>query len=167
MSNSAEKAFRLAVQDHLGRLDNLLIPVLSRLAAYKFPAPVVAVDFEVFSDSFTSQFPARAFFMDNSNSEHFVYVDGKATYPSPVDPELIALDCVYSQDLEDEFVAQESELDPWNIATEEFIPWFSACWDRAGGRSLSLAATISHHDSIREFNLQSGSWQQRGAAYSS
>jgi hypothetical protein len=42
---------------------------------------VVALDFEVFSARWSEGFPARAFFMNESNSEHFIYVDGKAEYP--------------------------------------------------------------------------------------
>ena len=165
MSRRAQSAFRKAVREHLAPLDGDLVPVLGQLATHAYPPEVVALDFEVFGDAFTSRFPARAFFMDADNCEFFVDVDGTATYPSPVDPDLLASDGVYPEELEDKLAAADPDLDPWALATGEFIAWFADCWVRAGGRSLPLAATIAEHDSDREYNLQSGKWQRRGAAY--
>src|SRR5688500_9841923 len=105
MGETMEDRFRQVVRESLSRIENALVPVLGQLATYVYPDEVKVIDFEVFSDAFSSQFPATAFFLDEANCEHFVEVDGKATYPSPVDPELFQIDGIYSQDIEDELAA--------------------------------------------------------------
>ena len=165
MDGPMEDRFRQEVRENLSRIEDALVAVLGQLANFTYPDEIAAIDFEVLGDAFSSQFPARAFFLDKSNCEYFVEVDGKATYPSPVDPELLHITGIYSQEFEDECIADAPDLDPWSIATEEFILWFHLCWGKAGGSSLKLAATLAHHDSSREFNLQSGQWQARGTAF--
>ena len=153
------------VRNHLSQLESDIVYALKEVIEYQYPEELFALDIEVFSDSFTSQFPARAFFLDQKNCEYFVYENGVATYPSPIDPEFLKIECVYPEEMEEKFVSLDPALDPWSIATSEFISWFSSCWNKAGGTSFPLAATIAHHDSTTEFNLLSGQWQARHAAF--
>ena len=165
MSESAEQTFRHAVRDGLGKLDSHVEGVLCSLIKHQYPSEVFALSFEVFSDGFTSGFPVRAFFMDRSNTEHFIWESGQAKYPSPVDPGLLEIDHVYAQELEEELEERSPESDPWAIASEELIQWFAKHWQRFGGASFPLVATISPHDSSEEFNLKSGYWQPSYAAF--
>jgi hypothetical protein len=66
-----------------------LVAVLRQLVEHEYPKEVVSIDFEVFTYGFTEGFPVRAFFMDSTNSEYFVAIDGSYRYPSPVDPDLL------------------------------------------------------------------------------
>lgn len=165
MSAVAETAFREHVRGRLAGLESALVPVLAQLVVHEYPSEVVAVDFEIFSDGFTSRFPVRAFFMDEMNCEHFVYVDGEASYPSPVDPGLLEIDGVYSESVEEKLFGDNPDVDPWSLATTELSQWFLACWINAGGKHFKLAATIAHHDSSKELNLKTGEWQDRGSAF--
>ena len=161
----AELTFQQQVRSSLSKLDLLLIPVLGALVSHQYPGQVVALDFEIFSDGFTTGFPVRAFFLDSRNTEFFVYVDGQATYPSPVDPALINIDFVYPAELEDQLENESPGSDPWHIATAELLDWFLSCWQKAGGDGFPLAATIAHHDSSSELNLINGKIQRRGLAF--
>jgi len=165
MGTSVEESFRKSVRDHLSELDGQLVAALRKLVEYQYPPEVFALDIEIFSDTFTSQFPARAFFLDRENCEFFLYENGVAKYPSPIDPAILDIDCIYPDEMEEEFVSLDQKLDPWSAATSEFISWFASCWEKAGGATFPMAATITHHDSGREFNLLSGQWQQRHAAF--
>lgn len=165
MSASAENQFAEILRTHLSQLEPALVSALKKLIEYQYPEELFALDVEIFSDSFTSQFPARAFFVDRKNCEYFVYENGVAKYPSPIDPEFLDIECVYPEEIEEQFVSLDPELDPWSIATSEFISWFSACWNKAGGATFPLVATIAHHDSTSEFNLLTGQWQARHAAF--
>ena len=80
MSESAEQIFRHAVRDGLGKLDSHVEGVLCSAIKHQYPSEVFALSFEVFSDGFTSGFPVRAFFMDRSNTEHFLWDSGQAKY---------------------------------------------------------------------------------------
>lgn len=146
---------------HLDKLSADIKPVLKALIEYEYPKEVVSLEFEVFVDGFTQEFPVRAFFMDSDNSEYFVYVDGKAEYPSPVDPGLLKIDHVYPCELEEEYTNKDNTLDPWKIATNELVEWFSRCWLAVGGEDFNLKSSIAPHDSSHEFNLQKSKWQTR------
>ncbi|PKO66978.1 MAG: hypothetical protein CVU22_13650 [Betaproteobacteria bacterium HGW-Betaproteobacteria-16] len=161
-----EQKFRTTVRSHLDALSEQLVPVLKRLIAHRYPKEVFALCFEIFPDSFTSQFPIRAFFMDRENCEHFEYVDGIAEYPSPVDPELLAIDAVYPEDLEVAF-EEDGGLDLWRLASEEAAVWLYDCWKKAGGSSFALEATVADHNSSVELNLKSGKWQAKYALFTS
>jgi hypothetical protein len=167
MSETLEKEFRGRVRRHFAKLEPTLVVALRSLIGHSYPAEVFALSFEVFSDSFTEGFPARAFFMDRINCEYFLYVNGEATYPSPIDPELLDIDSTYPEELEDDFLSRDPDLNTWDIATSEFILWFSECWDKAGGARFSLVATIADHDSAEEFNLITRQWQPSYAAFDS
>ena len=156
---NVDQAFREKVTYHLSRLTDDIKPVLKALIDHDYPKDVVSLAFEVFVDGFTEEFPVRVFFMDAENSEHFVYVDGKAEYPSPVDPGLLNIDHVYPPELEEEYTNKSDTLDPWWIATEALIEWFSKCWLAAGGGTFKLKATIAPHDSNNAFNLVENRWQ--------
>lgn len=165
MSKSAEQFFRQAVQESLAKLDTQVEGVLSSLVKHEYPTEVFALSFEVFSDGFTSGFPVRAFFMDRSNTEHFIWEGEQAKYPSPVDPGLLEIDHVYPEELEEQLEESSTESDPLSIASEELIQWFSRHWLNVGGARFPLAATIALHDSSEEFNLKSGCWQPSYAAF--
>ena len=156
-----EQEFREKVNEHLNRLSAEIQPVLKKLIEYNYPKEVASLEFEIFVDGFTQEFPVRAFFMDSDNSEHFVYVDGQAEYPSPVDPGLLDIDHVYPYELEEEYTSKDDELDPWSVATNELVAWFSKCWSEVGGQSFKLKANIAPHDSNHEFNLVKSEWQER------
>jgi len=161
----AEEKFQHQVRACLHALSSELDPVLVKLVEHTYPPEVVAIAFEVFSDGFTQVFPVRCFFMDENNCEFFVYEGGKATYPSPVDPDLLSIENVYPDTLEAELEADSPESDPWHIATEELCDWFLARWRAARGATFRLAATIAHHGSGTELNLMTGLVQPRGALY--
>ena len=165
MRMTPELSFRNAVRANLSTLDDRIENILASLIGHGYPAEVHALSFEVFSESFTSGFPVRAFFLDRTNTEHFVCVNGKATYPSPVDPGLIEIDHVYPQELEDEFDATAPEPNAWEIATDELVAWFAERWRRAGGARFPLACTIGCHDAPDELNLVSGARQPRYASF--
>jgi hypothetical protein len=165
MSKSPELTFRKSVQRSLAKLDPQITSALLSLIKHPYPPEVFALSFEVFSDGFTSGFPVRVFFMDRSNTEHFVVEDGVANYPSPIDPGLIEIECVYPEKLEEALEKKAPELDIWEVATEELINWFAGHWNRSGGAKFPLAATIACHDSSKEFNLKSGLWQPSYAVF--
>jgi hypothetical protein len=158
---SIEQEFKEQVIEHLEKLSDHLKPVLKELIEYDYPDEVDTLAFEIFVDGFSSEFPVRAFFMDKDNSEYFIYIDGKAEYPSPVDPDLLKIDQVYPYELEEEYTNKDESLDPWQIATNELIEWFSKCWQAAGGKTFKLKANIAPHDSNHEFDLVEGKWQER------
>jgi hypothetical protein len=161
MSLVAADEFRRAVRSHLTALTSSLQPVLEALVQYDYPREVVRLDFEVFSDCFTSQFPVRAFFVDRDNTEFFLFESGVARFPSPVDPGLLQIHGVYPEALENELIARDPSEDPWSIATAELIGWFWESWKSAGGEHFPLVAAISHHDSSQEFDLRAGRWRSR------
>ena len=84
--------------------------------------------------------------MDAENSEFFLHVDGKASYPSPVDPDLLKIDHIYAAEEEEAFEDETGELDMWVVASDETIKWLSSCWMTAGGDRLPIRATIGVHD---------------------
>ena len=165
MKSAPEQEFQQLVRAGLAALDADLTRALASLVRHEYPTEVLALDFEVFSDGFTRGFPVRAFFLDHQNSEFFIYVDGQATYPSPVDPGLLEIDCVYPEEIEEALTSASPESDPWHIATAELFDWFLACWRKAGGNSFRLLATLAHHDSSTELNLITGNTQRRGVAF--
>lgn len=143
-----------------------LVSVLKKLVVHKYPEEVFALSFEIFPDSFTSQFPVRVFFMDSKNCEHFEYVDGIAQYPSPAAPDLLEVDEVYPEELEEVFEENEN-LDLWTLAAAETAVWFYDCWKKAGGKRFTLGATIADHDSSEELNLKNGKWQEKNVLFAS
>lgn len=163
---ASKRKFQAAVRSHLDDLSEQLVPVLKELVEYSYPKEVSALDFEIFPDSFSSQFPVRVFFMDSENCEHFEYLDGIAQYPSPVDPGLLNIDKVYPDELEEAF-EEDEDMDLWALAVAETAMWFFDCWKKAGGKRFTLGATIAEHDSSEELNLKSGKWQERYASFAS
>ncbi len=157
----AEQEFKWQVTEHLEKVTGSLTPVLKQLIEYNYPQEVEILAFEIFVDGFSSGFPVRVFFMDKFNSEHFIYINGKAEYPSPVDPDLLSIEYVYPYELEEKYIDDEgnTEWDPWNAASEVLIEWFAKCWQVAGGEQFKLKATIALHDSGSAFNLIGNKWQ--------
>ncbi|BDA59516.1 hypothetical protein NUITMVS1_09790 [Shewanella xiamenensis] len=47
---------------------------------------------------------------------------------------------VYPDEFEEEYIDKDEDLDPWQIATNALIEWFSKCWIAAGGKSFKLNA---------------------------
>lgn len=135
-----------------------LVAVLRQLVAHDYPPDVASVDFEVFPDGFTSGFPVRAFFMDDSNSEFFVIEDGEARCPSSVDPGLLDISRVYEDSLEAELEGAVPDADSFTLAAEAVIPWFARCWAAAGGREFTRRAGISLHDDVRRYDLVQDRW---------
>jgi hypothetical protein len=150
--------FREAVTIHLERLSPALTSVLRRLMSHPYPPEVHHLDFEVFCDGFTEGFPVRAFFMDETNCEHFVYINGKAQYPTNVDPGLLEIDGVYSRSFEKDFAARDPELDYMTEAGKTLVPWFATCWYAAGGPVFPRPAYIGLHDDSTRYDLASNRW---------
>jgi hypothetical protein len=150
--------FRSGVVSHLEPLTDQLIPVLRRLVEYPYPPEVAYLDFEVFCDGFTQEFPVRAFFMDATACEFFVYSGSQAEYPCDVDPQILQLDRVYPLEFEEPFLAADDELDVFTLAGEALIPWFVRCWAAAGGTRFGRGAQIGLHDSFRRFDLVRQVW---------
>ena len=165
MAQELADEFRSMLHNGLRPLEDPLIAVLRQLVEHDYPPEVVAIDFEVFSDRWSEGFPARAFFMNESNSEHFIYVDGKAEYPSPVDPALLDVPYVIPPEYEGSVFERDPDLDTFTLGAQEFIPWFAACWKKAGGANFRRRATIAEHDHDREFNLVTDQWQDRYSAF--
>lgn len=156
-----EQEFSEKVQEHLQGLTTSIKPILKELIEYNYPKEVVSLEFEIFADGFTQGFPVRAFFMDSNDSEHFVYVNGEAQYPSPVEPELLEIEYVYPYELEEKYINQNEDFDPWSIAIDELIQWFSECWKEMGGESFKLKASIAPHDDDQVYNLIESKWKER------
>jgi hypothetical protein len=165
MTDDVAEEFKAAIREGLRVYEDSLIAMLRLVVTHNYPSDIVAVDFEVFPDSWSHGFPARAFFLDESNSEHFIYVDGEARYPSAVDPGLLNVPYIITREREESFCRRNPGLDTFTLGTEEFIPWFAGCWRQAGGLTFALRATIADHDSDREFNLLTNEWQDRYAAF--
>jgi len=153
-----EKEFREIVRSYLEMLNEDLEEVLKKLINYQFPEEVKSLDFEIFSDGFTEGFPVRAFFMDIDNTEFFVYRDGKAEYPSPVDPGLLNINNVFPSEIEEIYEEKDEDFNSWGIATEELTEWFAIRWIDAGGGKFNLKASIAHHDSLRKYDLVQQKW---------
>ena len=85
------------------------------------PPEVVAISFEVFPDSWSEGFPARAFFLNEANTEYFIFVQGEARYPSAVDPGLLTVPYVITPEIEESFRRRSPELDTFTLGAEEFI----------------------------------------------
>lgn len=158
---NVEQEFSAKVQEYLNRLTSSIKLVLKELIEYNYPKEVVSLEFEIFADGFTQGFPVRAFFMDSDDSEHFIYVNDEAQYPSPVDPELLEIEHVYPYELEEKYINQDKEFDLWSIATDELIQWFSKCWKEVGGKSFQLKANIAPHDNDQAYNLVESKWEER------
>ena len=149
----------------LGRLKEKLMEVLRQLIQSEYPCEVVAIDFEVFPGTWSADFPARAFFLDSANCEHFVYVDGKAEYPSPVDPALLSGKGILTSEFEEKLFERSPDLDTFALGEQQFVPWFIDCWQRAGGGKFQRNATAAVHGDGREFNLITRKWQDRYAGF--
>lgn len=158
---SIEQEFKEKVTEHLEKLSPNLRPILKELIEFDYPKEVATLAFVILEDGFTSEFPVRAFFIDDDNTEYFTYIDGKAEYPSPVHPDLLKIEHVYPFELEEEYTSKDDSFDPWHIATNELIDWFSKCWLSAGGQTFTLKANIAQHGGNHEFNLVESKWQKR------
>jgi len=156
-----EQEFSEKVQEYLHGLTASIKPVLKELIEYDYPKEVISLEFEVFADGFTQGFPVRAFFMDSDDSEHFVYINGEAQYLSPVDPELLEIEHLYPYELEEKYTNQDEDFDPWSIAIDELIQWFSECWREMDGESFQLKANIMPHDNDEVYNLVDSKWEER------
>jgi len=141
---AGETEWRTFVVSKLAALSPPLTDVLRLLAGHSYPKEVVRIDFEIFPDGFTEGFPVRALFKDAAGTEFFEMVDGEACYPSPVDPDLLEIDAVYSEEEEAEFDGEQIDL--WVAAADELAIWFAACWSAAGGEGMRVRAVIARHD---------------------
>jgi hypothetical protein len=154
-----KQQFQQEVRNHLDQLTDQLVPILKQLIEYPYVPEVKSLDFEIFCDGFTEGFPVRAFFMDEDNCEHFIYVEGQAQYPCPINPGLLDIPHVYPDELEERYSQQDEDLDTFTAAGEALIPWFAECWQQAGGLSFPRQAQIMLHDDIEAFDLVHQVWQ--------
>lgn len=153
-----DSEFQQRVVAHLQPHAVALTDALRRLVQHAYPTEVRSLEFEVFPDGFTSGWPVRAFFMDGDRSEVFVFENGNAESPSPIDPGLLDLDRVYDRALEETFEESCPDSDSYTLAGEALVPWFADCWRDAGGLEFGLGATIALHDDIRAFDLRRREW---------
>jgi hypothetical protein len=163
VANDLPSRFTGAVTQALQPLGTSLVEALRQLVAHNYPKEVVSVDFVVFSDGFTRGFPVRAFFLDETNTEHFVPIAGRLEHPSAVDPGLLQIDRVYDNSLEASFLEEDDDLDVYTLAAEALIPWFAECWRSAGGPAFDRSATITIHDDHRVFDLVESAWVEPDA----
>ena len=108
--SSIKEQFQEEVRKYLDRLTDQLTSVLKQLVEYSYVPEVKSLDFEVFCDGFTQEFPVRAFFMDEDNGEHFISIDGQAQYPCPINPGLLEIERVYPPELEEMYFQQDEGL---------------------------------------------------------
>ena len=162
--NPEEEYRRLLREEYLPKLEVEMIESLRALINHDYPPEIFAVCFELF-DHFSDGSPVRAFFMDRTNTEYFIELGENrvAPYPDPVDPGLLDIEGVYPREVET--AAIERDIDTWGIDTEEFVRWFSQCWDKAGGADFARVATIAGHDEAEEFNLRTHEWQEAFAEF--
>ncbi len=151
--------FTAEVRRALEPYSSTLTHALRQLIASNYPKEVVCIAFEVFPQSFTMGFPIRAFFLDEHDTEFFLFENGKAVYPSPIDPGLLSTDKVYDESLEEELELADPEADSHTLASLTAIHWFEDCWIRAGGRNFDLDVTINIHDSPESYDLRSRQWR--------
>ncbi len=151
---SVQDDFRIGVRARLNELSDRMILTLTQLVTYSYPPEVVTLEFEIFSDAFTEAFPMRVFFMGVDNCEFFIMNNGKAEYPSPIDPRLIKIAGVYSTEFEDQYTNLDPNLDPFEVSTHELIDWFRNCWKRADRSRFSRRAIITVHDDPFMFELE-------------
>lgn len=152
-----EQQFRTRISEYFHKHDSSLEGALFSLINHQYPDEVAMLQFVIFPDGFTSGFPVRAFFMDKDVCEFFVYRDGEAEYPSPVDPGLLEIPFLYPEALEEE-CSDDDEFDIWSVASDELVKWFSERWKAAGGNFFKKAAIIMEHDDNRAFSLNSFEW---------
>ena len=161
MMDSCAEEFRSKLREGLRPLQDPLTTALQQLVEYEYPLEVVAIAFEVFPDTWSQGFPARAFFLDESNNEHFIFINGEVQYPSPIDPGMLDVAGIVTAEYENNLRVRDPNLDTFSIGAEEFIAWFAVCWQKAVGTEFQLRATIADHDSDRELDLRTGRWQDR------
>ncbi|WP_299443448.1 hypothetical protein [uncultured Aquimarina sp.] len=153
-----ESEFRDKVKEYLTKLNIEIEDVIKKLISFEYPNEVISLDFEVFSDGFTENFPVRVFFMDKENCEFFIYNNNKAEYPSPVDPGLLNIHCVYNYEFLQKFEKHDENFDSWGIATDELIKWFIIRWLNSGGEKFKLNASIKAHHLCDKFDLIEQKW---------
>ena len=155
----APEDFQERVAESLAPYTSALTEILRKVVKHEYPTEVASVDFEVFPDGFTSGFPVRAFFMDDTNSEFFVQEGSEAKYPCPVDPGLLVISRVYDVSLEEELEATHPNTDAYTLAGQALIPWFAQCWVAAGGLQFDRSARIALHDELESYDLVLQRWQ--------
>ena len=165
MPHDINEEFKSEFRSGLECLEEELTEVLRQLIQSEYPSEVVAIDFEVFPGTWSADFPARAFFLDSANCEHFVYVDGKAQYPSSVGPALLAGKGILTSEFEEKLFERSPDLDTFALGEQQFVAWFIDCWERVGGKKFQRNATVAVHGDGREFNLITRKWQDRYAGF--
>jgi hypothetical protein len=153
MRDDGSEQFRTEFLYALACLEPALIAALRKFVRSDYPPEVVTLHFEVFSESWATDFPVRAFFLDENNGEFFVDVDGNAAYPTTVDPALLCGKRILSTAFEDDHAERYPDLDVSELGMQHLVPWFSLCWQRAGGHDFRRAATIAAHDDSKEYVL--------------
>ena len=156
-----EQEYRVGVRQYLDKLNKDIEGILTQLINHEYPDEVTCLDFEIFLDSFTRDFPVRVFFMDDDECEFFIEVDGVAQCPSPVDPDLLDIPCVYPYEYQESFTILDDKFNPWSAASNELIEWFSERWNSCGGSNFKRKAYIAPHDRANAFNLVKSEWEKR------
>lgn len=140
-----------AVRAELAPLTGGVSAAIGKLTTFAYPPAVTRLDFEIFPDS---GFPVRVFFMDADNCEYFTFVEGRATYPSPIAPELFELDHAAAKTLVNTFLDMDEGLPVYEIIAETIIAWFAECWKASASAAFALDAAIALHDSRDSFDLR-------------
>ena len=101
--------FGSIVQRSLERLSPRLKEVLRELIDYHYDPVVKFIRFEIFPEEFTRGFPVMAFFFDAEWNEYFETVGARQRKPCGLNGDLLLIDCVYTEQFEDEFAREVAD----------------------------------------------------------
>lgn len=154
------KAFRKCVAAKLKPLTSKTTASLRRLIAHPYLEEFWQLDFEIHEMWMKS--PIAVHFYCRGFDE--VRPDEKrgARYPFKAANAVRGLRRLYPVTMEKKFAIGEDEYWFDAEALKEVIPWFHACWLRAGGKTFKFRARLAEHDTAVRFDLVKGRWTRDG-----
>lgn len=152
--------FRKGVAAGLRPLGPRLTKVLKTLIEHPYPEDFWQLDFEI--HDFEYGFPAVVYFYREGFDQVMEDDKQRKAYPFKVPQSLIKSKRIYPAALEKKFRVNEDEYWFDDAACKQFIPWFHACWLKAGGKKFPFRARIAGHDSSKRFDLVRGKWTRDG-----
>jgi hypothetical protein len=135
-----------------------LIRNLKAIINYHYYNEIDILDFSVFIQPF--KLSVMMFSMDREANEVFYQGNDSSIFARSLDllGEIEYLQL--SDDKLDEFWEFYEQNDEELSTSEEqtIAEWFVACWDKAGGRRISLPAYLVFHDDVKSFDLHRNKW---------